>query len=124
MNDKGFTLVEVIAILVVISIVSFVVVKQVGGTLSASKEDAYSLMKNNIVSASRDYILECNSGNINCDLDFANNNITFNASELKNSGFFSNFRSPIDGRDLGNCLVVNASINNGVVDINLFDNCY
>lgn len=123
MNNKGFTLIEVLSVLVLVSIVLAVVTMTVGTTMSASKEEAYKLMKNNIVSAGYNYINECNLGTIDCDFSFEDNN-KFSASVLRNTGFFKNLDSPIDGKDLGTCLVLDASKSNGVVAINIIDNCY
>ena len=124
MNNKGFTLVEVMAMLVIISIALFVIVRQVGSTLSITKKESYEVMKDNIISASEDYITECNNNIISCDLDWNNDKFSFKAILLKESGYFNNLDSPIDGKDLSNCLIINASRNNGVIDIDLVDTCY
>lgn len=123
MNNKGFTLVEVLSILVLISIVTVCVFSTINSTMSVSKEEAYKLMKNNMISVSYDYVEECNLGLIECDFSFAENN-TFRAKDLQNAGFFTNLESPIDGKDLSSCLVFEATKSNGVTVINLIDNCY
>lgn len=123
MNNKGFTLIEVLITIVIITIVITSVVTTIGTTLSASKEETYKLMKNNIVSVSYDYINECNLGSIECDFSFEAKN-TFNAKVLQNAGFFNDLKSPIDGKDLSYCLILEATKSNGVTVINLVDNCY
>lgn len=123
MNNKGFTLVEVMVMLVIISIALFVVVKQVGSTLSITKKESYEIMKNNIISVSKDYIAECNN-TVSCNLVWTNDNVSFKAVLLKESGYFNDLDSPIDGKDLSNCLTINASRSNGVIDVDLFDSCY
>jgi prepilin-type N-terminal cleavage/methylation domain-containing protein len=122
-NNKGFTLIEVLSTLVLISIVVMVAFMSFRTTMSASKEETYKLMKNNILSVSYDYINECNLGTIECDFSFEEKN-KFNAIELQNAGFFGDLESPIDGRNLGFCLVLEATKSNGVTVINLIDNCY
>ena len=122
-NNKGFTLIEVLGALVLVSIVVMIGVMTFGSTLSASKEEAYKLMKNNIVSAGYDYISECTLGTIECNFSFISNN-TFKARDLYNAGFFKDLESPIDGADLGDCLILEATKSNGVTVINLIDNCY
>ena len=77
MNNKGFTLVEVLATLVIISIISFVILKQASSTLSITKNESYKLMKNNIISSAKDYINECNNKILNCNLNWDNNKIVF-----------------------------------------------
>ena len=123
MNNKGFTLIEVLTILVLVSIIIMGVFATFNSTFSASKEEAYKLMKNNIISVSYDYINECNLGAIVCDFSFDKNNV-FTAKELENTGFFKNLNSPIDGKYLGSCLILEATKSNGVTVINLDDNCY
>ena len=123
MNNKGFTLIEILSVMVLLSIIIVVMFVNFGSTMSASKEEAYKLMKNNIISISYDYINECNLGSIECDFSFEKNN-KFNASVLKNKGFFKSLESPIDGKDLGHCLILEATKSNGVTVINLVDNCY
>ena len=123
LNNKGFSLVEILVVLVIISIATFVILKEVGSTLSVSSKDAYKLMKNNIVSVSEDYIRECEAGLINSDFSFSNNN-TFKAKVLENYGFFSNMKSPIDGRYVGDCLIIIANKVNGAIVVDIEDNCY
>ena len=123
LNNKGFSLVEILVVLVIISIATFVILKEVGSTLSVSSKDSYKLMKNNIVSASEDYIRECEAGLINSDFSFSNNN-TFKAKVLENYGFFSNMKSPIDGRYVGDCLIIIANKVNGAIVVDIEDNCY
>lgn len=123
MNNKGFTLIEVLSVLVLVSIVLLSVFLTFGSTMSASKEEAYKLMKNNIVSAGYDYVNECNLGTIVCDFSYDSNN-KFNAKALQNAGFFTNLESPIDGKDLSSCLILDVSKSNGVIIVNLTDNCY
>lgn len=123
MNNKGFTLIEILATLTLIAIVLGVAVSVVKPTMSAGKKESYELMKNNIVSVSYDYISECKLGTIKCDFDFDTNN-TFSIIELKNTGFIKSLESPIDGKDLGKCLEIRATKSNGVVVVDLIDNCY
>ncbi|MCI6265730.1 MAG: prepilin-type N-terminal cleavage/methylation domain-containing protein [Erysipelotrichaceae bacterium] len=123
MNNKGFTLIEVLGVLVVASILLTITFRSIHSTLSVSKEEAYKLMKNNIISASYEYIQECNQKLISCDFSFENNN-QFVAEVLKESGYLKNLNSPIDGKDLGSCLLLEATNSNGVTVVNLIDDCY
>ena len=124
MDDKGFTLTEMIATLAIIVIISVTVISYIGNTLSINKEEAYKIMKSNIVSVSYDYIAECDNQFIECDYQWENNQAVFNASVLKDSGYIKNLNSPIDDNDLSNCLVVKATRFNGVITVTLEDNCY
>ena len=123
MNNKGFTLVETLAVIVIISIVTIIAAHSFGKTLSINKEEAYKIMKTNIIKTSETYIKECISGTIPCDFSKKKNNV-FPAKVLKENGYFKDLNSPIDGKDLSNCLVIEIKINNGVIVSNLQDNCY
>ena len=85
-NNKGFTLTEVLTTLVIISVALFVILKQVGSTLSISKNESYKLMKDNIISSARDYINECNNKIIDCNLKWNDNELTFKAATLEING--------------------------------------
>lgn len=124
MNNKGFTLIEVLAVIVIFSITTIVVSKNIGTTLSASKNETYNLMKTNIISVSYEYINECQSNTVECKLDWKNNKTWFYAEELKNKGYFKDLSSPIDNKYLGQCLIINVYKNNGAYNINLKDKCY
>lgn len=123
MNNKGFTLIEILVALGIISLATIVTLNQISTTLSISKNETYQIMKNNIVSASYDYIKECNAGLIDCNFSFYNNN-RFAARVLKESGYFKSMESPIDNKDLGDCLILEATQDDGVILVDLIDECY
>lgn len=123
-GNKGFTLVEVLACFFIIGIICAVVVSIAGSTLSVDKEKAYKLMKDNIVSISYDYINECDNNFIDCSYSWDSGKASFNAGDLKIGGYFDNLNSPIDNKDLSECLIINATKNSGVVNVSLLDNCY
>lgn len=122
-NNKGFTLVEVVASLVIISLILVIATKLVNNTLSATENTTYKIMKNNIIEAGSKYISECTNGIIGCDFDYDSNN-TFSASVLKQYGYFNNLNSPIDNQYLGDCLILEAMLENGVIVVELDDRCY
>lgn len=123
-DNKGFTLIEVLVSLVIIAIVSIFITNYIGSTLSASKSDAYSIMKDGIISSSYDYLRECSNKIMECNLVWNDDKTTFYAEDLKSKGYFKNLNSPIDDKYLGNCLQINAVRDNGSFDVNLIDNCY
>ena len=123
MNNKGFTLIEVLAVLVLVSVVTIVVIQNISSSMSLGRNEAYRLMKNNIISAGYHYIDECTQGTIHCDFSFEKNN-TFKARVLEESGYFENLKSPIDGAYLGDCLSLSAKKDNGVTVVDIIDQCY
>ena len=123
MNNRGFTLIEMLAVLAVIAIVSFVIIHNVSSSWSVGKEEAYKLMKNNVVSAAYTYIKECEAETILCDFSFEENN-QFKAIVLQQKGYFNNLNSPIDGIDVSECLILKANKTDDVIVVDLIDNCY
>ena len=107
-----------------IAIIGGVVINYVGSTLSISKNEAYEIMKGNIVSAGYDYLGECNAETISCDLEWIDDRVSFSLIDLKNTGYFSDLKSPIDNKDLGTCINLIAVRDNGNITIELVDNCY
>ena len=123
MNNRGFTLIEVISTFVIISLILIVVTRSFSYTVSLNKEESYKIMKNNIISASYNYINECTAGTISCDFSF-NERFSFSAKVLKEKGYFKNLNSPIDGKNLEDRLIIEVKKENGVIISNLVDNCY
>ena len=123
-DNRGFTIIEVLATIIIISLISTIVSRFIGSTLTISQNEAYEIMKNNIISASEDYLKECGNGILECNITWTNNKTSFSAIELKNSGYFKSLESPIDGKDLSNCLNIKAEKENVTIKVNLIDNCY
>lgn len=122
-SNKGFTLIEVIITIVLVSLVLIMTTSLISDTLASTEDTTYKLVKNNIISASKQYVEECTNGIIKCNFDYETNN-TFKASILKQYGYFTDLKSPIDGKNLGECITLKATKNNGVVLIDLEDKCY
>ena len=119
MNNRGFTLIEVLIALVLITLVLGIAIKCFSSTTALDKEEAYKVMKSNIISASYDYISECDANVINCY-----GTDSFYASVLMEYGYFDSLNSPIDGRDVSHCLLIKTSRKNGIKNVYVEDFCY
>ena len=125
LNNKGFSLIELLASLVIITIIMFIIVSFSRNTFRINKNKAYMIMKENIYKASQNYVEECESKTLSCDLNWTNNKTEFNVHKLHDAGFFKSLNSPIDGKDLSNCLIIEAyKKENKVLEINIIDKCY
>ena len=57
-NKKGFTLVELLAVIIIISIIALIVFPVVTKQIKGSKDDLYKVQVENIIKAAKDYILD------------------------------------------------------------------
>ena len=124
MNNKGFTIVEVLVAFVLISIVLVFLTKEIGSTLSITKKESYELMKENILKSASIYIKECTSKQLDCNIQWENNQTTFEANILKENGYYKNLKSPIDNKELGKCLIIKVTKTNETTKEIIIDNCY
>lgn len=60
MNKKGFTLIELIMVIIVIGIVAMIAIQSVTKRISDSKDRAYNIQVNNIENAAKKYMIENN----------------------------------------------------------------
>ncbi len=111
LNNKGFTLIEVLAVIVILSILSGIAVIGVMSSVNSSKNASYKIMVSNIVTACNSLYLELSNsyvtgGNIfsysvseNCDEDYGckgeklsldeNKMVTINLQTLVSNGFLA-----------------------------------
>lgn len=106
MNNKGFTLIEVLMTLTIIALIMIVILTNSGITLSLSNEKAYELTKTNIITVTKKYILECENNLIECPISKNKNKTQIKAKELIKAGYFKELINPINNKDLSNCLII------------------
>ena len=114
LNKKGFTLVELIATIVVLSIVVSIGSYSITNIIKNAKEKDYNLLINNIKDAAETYYQECkysdNTGNntgIDCNIDpTLKDLITY--GYLKGNGTDDkkmNITNPKDDNDISDCKI-------------------
>lgn len=110
LNNKGFTLIEVLAVIVILSILMAIMVPSVGNIMKKNKEDNYQNLKDSIISAAKIYISDnryqiivgsCTTQNAKVDV-LSVNNVTLTDSKitiqtLANAG---NLKTTSDGKIL------------------------
>ena len=94
MNRKGFTLIELIAVIVMISLIMVIVVPNILDIVSESKETSYNTLVKNIVTSSEMYYEECEYGDLSSTTKYGSyaclidtSTITIPLSSLANTGF-------------------------------------
>ena len=70
MNNKGFTLIEVLCVIFLISIFFFGSFMVINNTFSITNEKAYEIVKEDIITQTKTYINECDNNIINCPNDY------------------------------------------------------
>lgn len=56
LNNKGFTLIEVLAVIVILSVLMAIMIPSVGTLIQKNKEDSYESLKKSIISATKIYL--------------------------------------------------------------------
>ena len=100
-NNKGFTLVEVLAVVVILGVIAGIAVYSVLSSINKSKEASYNMMVDNIIVASKNLYEELNFNNVDLyKYDFNgttdekivivdNNTINVNLQTLVSNGFLT-----------------------------------
>ena len=56
MNNKGFTLVEVLAVVVILGVLATIMIPTIGSVINQNKEDNYKNMEKTILNATKLYV--------------------------------------------------------------------
>lgn len=114
MNNRGFTLIEILLVISLISFITIVLFFVTENTLSLTNQKAYEIFERNIITQTENYILECENNLINCDNDyywedFSNGKKTsFYLDVMKKYNYFSEeeFLDPNTKKDVSDCLLI------------------
>lgn len=118
MNDKGFTLVELMATIVLLAIIMGIGGYAITAVIKNSKEKDYSLLIENINSAVELYYQECKYVNNDCDskitLGFlvSNGYLKGNATATNDKMILVN---PSDGVDISHCVITYSYVDGDLV---------
>lgn len=120
MNNKGFTLIEVLLSISIIAIIGVIFIVNIGDTFGLSLDKSYEILKKSIITQTSEYIYECDNGLIDCSGDYnwtENNGIreaSFYLEVMRKYSYFDeeDFINPITGKYIGNCLIINVTKDN------------
>lgn len=79
LNNKGFTLVELLGVVVILSVIMAIMVPSVNYLINRNKEDNYESLKAGIISAAKVYVSD---NRYNITLDYADNGGLCSGSEV------------------------------------------
>lgn len=129
LNNKGFTLIEVLAVIAIIAILGLIAVPGVLNSISNSKKSSYNIMISNIKTASQSLYEEVDYMNgkvYNYDdsgtktetlVEITNSSITVNLQTLVSNGYLKGtisekegkkkliLTNPVDGQNIGSCKI-------------------
>lgn len=114
---KGFTLVELLGVIIILGILSTVIIPKIGDSLSNSKTTAYNTQIKTIKKATNDFLIE------NPDV-LDNNTVTITLGTLKQGGYLPiKIKNPITRKDFSNesRIVITKNQNNYDINLNLQD---
>lgn len=115
-NNKGFTLVELIAAIVLLSLVVGITSYSIIGIINRNKEENYNLLIKNINSAAETYYQECRYSNndmINCN-KIENDEYKISLGDLVNYGFLKGNEKIKEGIDKDKYTIVNPLDNTNI----------
>jgi len=113
MNKKGFTLVELLAVLVIIGLLAVTIIPVVTNNIIDSKEKTRDMQKSSIIEASKNYHAD-NIGTLNIDSE---DDIVIPLQVLMDEGYLTdNYKDPVSGQ--------NYDLSNSNVTIKKVDNKY
>lgn len=92
---KGFTLVEVMGVLIILGIISLITVPVISNVLKENKKELYEIQIKNIEESARNFVAE-NLFSLNLD---ENKKIAIKIGNLKQLGYLEDFVFPSKGKD-------------------------
>ena len=107
LNKKGFTLVELIATIVVLALVVSISAYAITNIINSAKEKNYDLLIKNIKDASETYYQECKYSDITCN-DTVTLQYLVDYGYLKGNGTKDNkmeIINPKDNKNIGACSI-------------------
>lgn len=118
MNKNGFTLVELLAVIVLLGVLSVVIIPKIGESVINSKESAYNVQVESIKKGINDFLIE------NSDLLINDGVFEIKLGVVKQAGFLPvNIKNPITRKNFSNESIATITKNgeNISIDLLLYD---
>ena len=94
-NRKGFTLIELIAVIIIIGVISSIAIISITQYLTRTKDTVFSSYEKSMVAATQNKIVNCLSNNENCDLPYSDGEQSKVFLEyLIGEGYIDNLKDP------------------------------
>ena len=108
-NEKGFTLIEILAVILLIGIISAIAIPAVSKYLVSSKNTTYSTYEKSMVEAAKNRIINCISNNEQCELPDNDIEQKIFLDLLIEEGYLDNMKDP-DSHNFCNELISYVSV--------------
>ena len=114
MNNKGFSLIELLIAIVVFSMIAIISFTIVDNTFGLTKEKSYDIFEKSIITQVKNYVYECDNNLLECSNDYywiKEENIektSFYLGVMKKYSYFSelDYINPITGEEVSNCMKI------------------
>lgn len=114
MRNKGFTLVELLGVIVLLGILGIVIIPKVGDSITNSKETALKTQEESIKKAAYDFLID------NTEFLEENDTITIKLGVLKQKGYLPvNIKNPKTRKNISNESLITVTKINGTYKISL-----
>ena len=94
MKRKGFTLIEILAVIVILGILTLIAVPIVSNYIVDSRNKTYLAHEKDMEEAAKSYTIECIDGKENCILPIKDNSSEIHLSELIEKGYTERLQNP------------------------------
>ena len=113
-NNKGFTLIEILAAITILAIISTIATVAVFRYLDRTRKSSYETMEKSICDSANNYVI--NEGLESDVVEAGDNGVTYDAKELMSSKYLENLMDPKNNKK-----VCSANVNVRVTDATLDD---
>lgn len=123
MNKKAFTLIELVAVIIVIGIIGLITFPIVNSTIKNSREKSYNAQVEMIIESSKKWAVK------NADiLPDENETLKVNISQLIKEGFIKNtsdgfLKNPIDNSTMNGCVAIRYTDDYNQYTYEYLENC-
>ena len=97
MKKKGFTLIEILAVIIILGIVAIIAIPAVSSYITDSRNKTYKAHEANMEEAAKSLTVECIDGKEVCTLPDKGNSSEIYLSELIEKGFTERLQNPQGG---------------------------
>ena len=98
-NKKGFTLVELLAVIVILGILALIIVPAISSYIVNTKDETYRSHETTMAEAAKSYTVECIKGNKQCTLPSKGSSTEIYLNELIEQEYIDKIKNPTDNKD-------------------------